>query len=82
MLQARGSGGLVLTREAVHFLSLAGEGVVIPLQAITAITTAKSHLGKTVGRPLLKIDFEGDSIAFLVRDLAAWRERLEQQRAS
>jgi hypothetical protein len=79
--QARGSGGLVLTREAIHFLPIAGSELTIPLSAVSEITTAKSHLGKTVGRPLLKVHFDDDSVAFLVNDLATWQERLEKQRA-
>jgi hypothetical protein len=76
-----GSGGLVLTRDALHFLPIVGDEVTIPLSEISGVATVKSHLGKTVGRPLLKVEFGGDSIAFFVNDVEAWKRHLAQPAA-
>jgi hypothetical protein len=48
---------------------------------ITAVERATSHLGKTVGRPLLRLRYldeagRPDSIAWFVRDLPAWEATL------
>lgn len=80
VLQMRGNGGLVLTRDALAFLPLVGSHELhIPLADIKRVSTVKSHLGKTVGRPLLKIDFGDDSVAFFVPDVAAWIKHLPQR---
>lgn len=76
VLQLRGNGGLVLTRDALWFLPIVGEEMSFPLAEITKVSTVKSHLGKTVGRPLLKVEWAEDSVAFFVRDVNAWLQQL------
>jgi hypothetical protein len=71
-LQVRGNGALVLTNEALHFLAIASDDLTIPRGAIRATSLVRSHLGKSVGRQLLKIDYEGDSVAFFVEEPEAW----------
>jgi hypothetical protein len=74
--QLRGNGGLVLTRDTLWFLPIVGEEMSFPLAEITKVSTVKSHLGKTVGRRLLKVEWADDSVAFFVRDVNAWQQRL------
>jgi hypothetical protein len=90
MAQVRGNGGLVLTPEQLFFEMWAPRRqVAIPVGSIGAITTPKSHLGKSRFRPLLKVEYKNeagnaDSCAWLVRNLETWRaalERLVQLRA-
>jgi len=75
-LQARASGGLVLTREALHFVPIIGDELVIQRKDITGVRTAKTHLGKWVGRKILLVDFAGDTVGLLVNDHAAWLKAL------
>lgn len=80
--QLRGNGALVLTAEALHFMGIGRDELVIPLKEITAVGTANSHLGKNLFRPLLKVDFGADDgIAFYVEDLVGWTNAIEQQRS-
>lgn len=79
--QLRGNGGLVLTADALHFFGIGRDDLVIPLRDITSVETTKSHLGKSIFRPLLKVNFADDSIAFYVADLVGWTNAIEQQRA-
>jgi hypothetical protein len=84
--QVRGNGGLVLTRECLHFfMFLPKKEFRVPLDAVTEVTFVKSHLGKTVGYDLLKVRFtadgQPDSLAWFVTDPTAWRERIEAMRA-
>ncbi len=72
----RGNGGLVLTRDALYFLPLIGEDMRIALADVTGVSIVKSHLGKTIFRPLLKVEWAEDSVAFFVRDVAAWTRAL------
>jgi hypothetical protein len=74
--QLRGNGALVLTTDALNFLSLASDDLAIPRSAIRSASLVGSHLGKTVGRKLLKVEYEGDSVAFFVEDPEAWCEAL------
>jgi hypothetical protein len=76
-LQNRGNGGLVLARDTVWFLPILGDEWRLPVAKITAAERVSSHLGKTVGRPLLRIEWEGDSVAFFVRDVDTWITRLK-----
>jgi len=81
--QARGNGVLVITEEELYFeMWLPKKTFSVPLKSITSIETPKSHLGKTKGRPLLKIIFksekeEEDSMAWLTGDLAKYKNLLE-----
>src|SRR5262245_20429875 len=76
--QVRGNGNLALTEDELIFAQWIPNRVTrIPRSQILAVTTAKSHLGKSVGRPLLKVTWtneraEPDSIAIWVRDLGGW----------
>lgn len=45
--------------------------------SITAVDTADSHLGKRVGRPLLRVAFDDDVAAWWVRDLDRWLASLD-----
>lgn len=79
--QARGNGGLVLTKSAlVFFQVLPRRDVSIPLDRITEVKTVRSHLGKTYFRDLLFVSFRTetgtDSVAWYVPDLSAWLAKL------
>lgn len=80
--QWRGNGCLVVTLEEVVFLMwLPRRELHVPRARITSVERAKAHLGKTIGRDLLKLRFvdeagHPDSAAWLVRDLPAWEEAL------
>ncbi len=85
--QLRGNGILVLTPRELYFLQAVTEREVrIPLRDITAVSTARSHLGKWIGRPLLRVDYraEGgaDAAAWAVLDAKGWAEALEAAAAS
>lgn len=75
--QIRGNGALVLTAERLWFLRAgATEPVEIPLAAVTAVDTTRSHAGKSVGRDLLRVRFGADSAAWYVRDPGGWQARI------
>jgi hypothetical protein len=85
VFQVRGNGALVLTRGGLHFfMLLRAEDLRIPLDAILETSLVRSHLGKTVGRKLLKVRFikDGaeDAVAWYVRDPAAWESKLRELR--
>jgi hypothetical protein len=77
-LQVRGNGNLVLSDDELLFAQWVPNRLLrIPRDSILEVTTARSHLGKTMGRKLLKVvwtDEAGgrDSIALWVRDLDDW----------
>lgn len=81
--QVRGNGTLILTDTELYFEQLVPRREFhIPLSSITAVETPRSHLGKSVGRPLLKVayrDDEGnpDSIAWYVTNLDTVQSTLE-----
>lgn len=81
--QLRGNGLLALTDRYVRFRMLyPRREISIPLDAITAVSTTRSFLGKRKGKELLRIDFrngEGkeDACAFLVRSARRWTSILE-----
>jgi hypothetical protein len=69
MAQLRGNGALVLSNDELYFVKFAPRReLVIPLSTVTSISTPRSHLGKTVGWRLLRVDFRSPSGA----DAAAW----------
>jgi hypothetical protein len=82
--QLRGNGALVLTKDTLHFFMLVGQRELkIPLASITGISFVNRHLGKTVGRKLLAVDFNNeagaaDRVAWYVRELDAWQQRLRE----
>ncbi|MGH2722781.1 MAG: hypothetical protein ACRDI0_00685 [Actinomycetota bacterium] len=81
-LQIRGNGCLAATAEAILFRQwLPRKQIRIPRARIIAIERVRWHLGKSYGRPLLKVRFtsengQPDSIAWYVRDLEAWEATL------
>ena len=77
MAQVRGNGALVFTTEELHFVMFAPRReLTIPLSNITAVSTPRSHLGKTVVMRLLRVDFQTptakDAVAWAVADLEDW----------
>ena len=76
--QVRGNGSLALTEEELLFAQwVPNRTVRIPRSSILEVTTARSRLGKTMGRKLLKVVWtdergERDSIALWVEDLDGW----------
>ena len=76
--QIRGNGCLAATLDEILFVMwFPRREVRIARSAVTAVERAKSHLGKTVGRPLLRVRFtndEGrpDSVAWWVADVSEW----------
>jgi hypothetical protein len=82
-MQLRGNGSLALTRETLAFMRAMSKQppLSIPLSAIQKVESTRSHLGKTVGRPLLTVHFvnsagEVDVVAWFVRDLDRWMAAL------
>lgn len=80
--QLRGNGHLAASADEIVFVMwLPRRELTIPRSRITGVERAKSHLGKTIGRELLRVRFtndggEPDSVAWFVRDLAAWESAL------
>jgi hypothetical protein len=76
--QVRGNGNLALTEEELLFAQWVPDRLLrIPRSSIVEVSKAKTHLGKWIGRPLLKVtwtrdDGEQDAIALWVRDLDRW----------
>jgi hypothetical protein len=82
--QIRGNGVLVLTRGQVFFRRLFPElEFSIPLRTVRKVETPRSFQGKSVFRPLLKIDYktdtgDTDSVAWCVSDLKNFIKGLEK----
>ncbi|MGD9573486.1 MAG: hypothetical protein AB7V62_16525 [Thermoleophilia bacterium] len=81
--QVRGNGHLAVTDDAIAFaLMVPRRTLVIPRDRVTAVEEVRTHLGKWVGRPLVRVSFRRedgspDAIAFDVgRDRAGWLEAL------
>ncbi len=71
--QIRGNGCLALGDHALVFVMWwPRRELVIERGTITAVEVVSSHLGKMVGRRLLRVAFRGESAAWLVRDLDSW----------
>lgn len=76
--QLRGNGCLALGPDLLVFaMWVPKRDVVVPRNRIVAVDTASSHVGKSVGRRLLRVawtreDGEQDRVAWFVRDLDAW----------
>lgn len=82
--QVRGNGHLAVTDDAIVFTLLVPRRTLrISRGHVIGVEEVRTHLGKWVGRPLLRVDFLGedgrpDAIAFDVgRDRTAWRAALE-----
>lgn len=82
--QLRGNGALILGKQTLHFVMMANKReLTIPLASITGVSFVKSHLGKSVGRKLLAVDFTNeagapDRVALLVRQPEAWQQALQR----
>lgn len=82
VFQIRGNGCLGATHDEVLFIMwLPRKEVSIPRERVTAVERAKAHLGKTIGRELLRVRFtndagQPDSVAWYVRDLPTWEATL------
>jgi hypothetical protein len=72
-VQLRGNGVLVLTRQHLAFAPLfRDDPIIIELARIRSVDTTRSHLGKSIARDLLSVEFDDDQIVWYVRDLPAW----------
>ena len=82
VFQLRGNGCLGATNDELLFIMwLPRKEISIPRPWITAVERAKSHLGKRIFTPLLRVRFTDelgrtDSVAWFVRDLPAWEAAL------
>lgn len=85
--QVRGNGVLILTENELFFKRLMPDmEISIPLKNVQGMETPSSFLGKSIFRPLLKVDYrtetgEVDSIAWYVKNLRCFVEGIEIQRA-
>ena len=86
--QLRGTGTLLLTDDALYFRKwVPMTEYIIPFDSIVSIETPKGHLGKTYGKPLLKVNYRSagggaDSIAWYVRDLESVKAQIERKRGN
>lgn len=86
--QGRGNGGLVVTNDTLHWFQFVPESsdVVIPRSAITGVSVARSHLGKSINRDLLHVKFtyngKPDAMAWYVTDLQAWLSQLKEPKSA
>jgi len=79
--QIRGNGPLVLTAEHLWFsLLVPADELTVPLIDVLDVDIVDAHLGKSVGRPLLRVRFRGsngdDAAAWLVADPERWRREI------
>jgi hypothetical protein len=77
MGQIRGNGALVLTADQLWFcLAAPTREITIPIDRIRAVESKRSHLGKSIFRPLLAVTYDDkentDQIAWYVTDLKEW----------
>ena len=82
-VQIRGNGALVLTDSELFFIMLAPrKQYTIPLDQITEITLPRSHLGKSVIKRPLKVEYRTpkgtDSIAWALPDSEDWKDAIER----
>lgn len=77
--QIRGNGLLILTDRHLWFhMWLPARELSIPRHRIRAITTPRSHLGKSIGSPLLAVELDdGDKAAWALRGIEEWVAALE-----
>ncbi len=82
--QIRGNGVLVLAEGVLYFKMLVPDRELsIPFTSITGVETPKFFLGKSKMMPLLKINFKNkdgkdDSAAWLLTNLAYWKDAIEK----
>jgi len=83
--QIRGNGVLVLAQRELYFLRLLPRmELCIPLKRIKRVVTPSNFLGKSVLKPLLKVDFHDEdgilnSVAWQVKDLDTFENSLRLQ---
>ena len=76
--QIRGNGVLVLTPDQLVFeMLLPRREMVIHLHRISKLGKVKSHLHKSVMRPLLRVEYDDgaggtDAVAWCVKDVDGW----------
>lgn len=80
--QIRGNGALILTRQEIQFLmAVPRSKITIPLSQVTSVSLLRSHLGKTVFKPLLWVEYQSlegpDSIAWAVQHPEQWKSAIE-----
>ena len=84
----RGNGVLILTENELFFgMWKPKKELLIPVKSIIEIRNPKSHMHRSVFRPLLKIVFknengESDSVAWYVRNLDKWNKFLNELTSS
>jgi len=78
--QTRGNGLLILTDRQLWFhMWLPARELAIPRESIVSVTTPRSHLGKSVGAPLLAVHLDdGDTAAWCLRGVEEWRGALRR----
>jgi len=82
-LQMRGNGVLVLTQSGIRFRMWLPELILkIDWPNIHDVETVRTHLGKTIFKPLIKITFinktgESDSAAWFVKNHEQWLEAIQ-----
>lgn len=78
--KVRGNGVLLLTEEELFFgMWKPQKELVIPIKSIIEITNPKSHMHRSIFRPLLKVTFKNtdggnDSAAWYVQNLDMWND--------
>jgi hypothetical protein len=83
-MKVRGNGVLLLTEEELFFgMWKPKRELLIPVSSMVEIKNPKSHLYKSVFRPLLKIVFKNemgqiDSSAWFVKHLGEWNNVLNR----
>jgi hypothetical protein len=82
--KVRGNGVLLITEDELFFgMWKPKKELIIPIRSILEITNPKSHLHRSVFKPLLKVVFnnengEADSAAWYVRELDKWNDTLKE----
>lgn len=82
--KVRGNGVLLLTEDELFFgMWKPQKELVIPIKSIIEITNPKSHMHRSIFRPLLKVTFkntngENDSAAWYVQNLDKWNDGINK----
>jgi hypothetical protein len=82
--KVRGNGVLLLTEEVLFFgMWKPKKEFSIPINSIIKISNPKSHMHRSIFRPLLKVKFKNDngdidSAAWFVKDLEDWNNNINK----
>lgn len=81
--QIRGNGALILTdREICFFMAVPRRDFAIPLGDVVSVSLTKSHLGKTIFKPLVRVQYHSaggdESMAWEVQDPETWQGAIEK----